>query len=271
MRNAIRVLLLALVTVSVSAGAEGQLGQLISPGPLAKAHAELEGAQNCGKCHEQGRRVSAVRCLACHKAVAARIAQKKGVHRNVSNDCVACHVEHAGRDAELRPFDRKHFDHAAETGFPLDGRHAPLACEQCHKTRSFLGLSAQCASCHKDVHNGRLGSDCARCHSTATAFREAVRQFDHSRTAFPMEGAHRTVACEKCHAAARYAGVRHDSCADCHRNPHKTALGGDCRSCHTPASWKVASFDHARTGRSSADTKPRRAAAVTSSRPPRCA
>ena len=72
--------------------------------------------------------------------MAERIRLKKGVHRDVTGDCASCHVEHAGVDAELRPFDPKSFDHATETGFPLDGRHAAVAkdCAKCHKTRSFL-------------------------------------------------------------------------------------------------------------------------------------
>ena len=243
-----RLLVFALLTTMLAPPAAAQLGQLLSPGPLARAHADLEGADNCVKCHEQGRRVSAARCLACHKPVAERIARKRGVHRDVVDDCVACHVEHAGRDAELRPFDVRTFDHRAETGFSLDGRHAALKCAQCHVTRSYLALRAECGSCHKDPHNGRLGSDCARCHPTSTSFKEASRAFDHSKAAFPLEGAHRNVPCAKCHPQGQYKGVRHASCTDCHKSPHKSNVGDDCRSCHTAASWKVASFDHAKTG-----------------------
>jgi len=243
-----RFLTIALVLALVPVTCAAQLGNLISPGPLAKAHAKLEGAANCVRCHEQGRKVSPARCLACHKPIAERIAKKKGVHRNAGADCVACHVEHAGRDAELRPFDPKKFDHRAETGFALDGRHGRLACAQCHKTRSYLGLTASCASCHQDPHAGRLGTDCARCHPVSAPFRQAAQQFDHSRTAFPLDGAHRNVPCAKCHAGGRYAGTPHASCADCHKSPHRSEIGTDCQSCHTPANWKVAKFDHARTG-----------------------
>ena len=55
----------------------GQLGSLLSPGPLARAHQTVEGAQ-CQQCHEAGRKVSAVRCLNCHRPVAERMAAKKG-------------------------------------------------------------------------------------------------------------------------------------------------------------------------------------------------
>ncbi|HEX7829574.1 MAG TPA: hypothetical protein VF787_07950 [Thermoanaerobaculia bacterium] len=243
-----RCLVIAFLAALIPLRGAAQIGKLLSPGPLAKAHAALEGAANCAKCHEQGKRVSPARCLACHKPIARRIAQKKGVHRNAGNDCVACHVEHAGRDAELRPFDPRKFDHRAETGFALNGRHAVIACSQCHRTRSYLGLTANCTSCHKDPHNGRLGSDCLRCHPVTRPFLTAARQFDHDKTTFPLEGAHRNAPCVKCHADGQYAGIRHGTCADCHRNPHQSKVGSDCRSCHTPTAWTVARFDHARTG-----------------------
>ena len=117
--------------------AQAQLGALVSPGRLSKAHASLEGITSCLSCHTAGQGVSATKCLTCHKPVADRIAQKRGVHRGVTNDCVKCHVEHAGVDAELRPFDQRAFNHVTDTRFPLDGLHAPVAatCAACHKTR----------------------------------------------------------------------------------------------------------------------------------------
>jgi hypothetical protein len=57
------------------------------------------------------------------------------VHRAVTDDCVSCHPEHAGRDAKIRHFDKASFNHAEETGFAFDGKHAALAkeCAKCHK------------------------------------------------------------------------------------------------------------------------------------------
>ena len=111
--------LLAFLTYAVPASA--QLGKLVTPGPLAKAHASLEGADKCQKCHAPGRKVMAPLCLECHKAVAERIRLKQGVHRDVTDSCTKCHVEHAGLDAELRPFDTDKFDHAKVTGFASRG------------------------------------------------------------------------------------------------------------------------------------------------------
>ena len=230
---------------------DGQdLGNLLSPGKLSKAHSQLEGIDNCQKCHEPGRRVTAEKCLACHKPVAERIAAKKGVHRDVKGDCVSCHVEHAGVNAELRPFDPKKFDHLKETGFALDGRHAPLAgkCESCHKGRSFLAVQPACASCHADVHKGRLGPDCASCHTTAAAFKDAAKTFDHSKAAFPLTGAHATVQCASCHKTPDYRVAKFGACNDCHKDPHEKPLGV-CASCHTTDSFKSSRrIDHEKTG-----------------------
>ena len=102
-------------------------------------------------------------------------------------ECAGCHVEHAGLDGDLRHFEPKGFDHKGETGFALDGLHAPLECKACHKTRSYLGLSAACASCHKDVHNGALGATCQTCHPTSVAFKDTRKGFDHMQDEVPAD------------------------------------------------------------------------------------
>ena len=227
-----------------------QLGALVSPGKLSKAHAALEGITSCLSCHTAGKGVSASKCLTCHKPIAERMAQKKGVHRNVTTDCVSCHVEHAGVDAELRPFDTRTFNHATQTGFPLDGLHAPLAstCASCHKTRSFLTARSDCASCHADVHKGALGPRCVTCHTATVKFVDSRRFFDHRRTEFPLTGAHTSVACASCHRDTKtYKGVQFSSCASCHSDPHQPRFPASCSSCHTTQVWRTTKVDHSRT------------------------
>jgi hypothetical protein len=248
--RASRVLLVALVVWLAGAGeARAQLGALMSPGPLARAHSSLEGLVNCQKCHEPGRRVTAERCLTCHKPIADRIARRTGVHRNVTDDCVSCHIDHAGADGELRPFDTRSFNHAAETGFPLDGKHAGahVSCTSCHKTRSFLTANPSCQTCHIDTHKGSLGAACARCHSDREAFAAATVHFDHTITAFALTGAHRSVACTACHKNAGYRIARFDSCATCHATPHAPNVSPTCTTCHTSNNWVSKTFNHDRT------------------------
>jgi len=204
---------------------------------------------NCVKCHEQGRKVTARKCLACHAPIADRIARNAGVHRNTGGDCVPCHADHAGVDGQMRRFDQKGFDHAVNTSFPLDGKHEPLAlqCAACHKARSFLTASTACVSCHADVHKGSLGSNCQTCHSVRAVFKAASAQFDHEKAAFRLVGAHATVACARCHTAGTYRGIKFALCTDCHKDPHRPVFDTTCTSCHTNDSWRTTTVNHTRT------------------------
>jgi hypothetical protein len=245
-----RRVLLVSVALGVVATAEArQLGNLLAPGPLSKAHATLSGAENCRKCHEPASKSMVTLCLSCHKPVAERIARNAGVHRDVKQSCGPCHKEHRGAAADLLGLDQKTFDHAAETGFALTGLHAPLAreCAKCHKTRSYLGLSTTCSTCHQDPHKPTLGADCAKCHTVSVAFKQTRAQFDHSKTAFPLAGSHLRVDCAKCHVNKVYKGLKFALCADCHKSPHRQAFADPCATCHTPETWKTRKFDHART------------------------
>lgn len=239
--------LLAVLLVCATHASAGQLGSMLSPGPLAKAHAQLDGAQ-CQQCHEAGRKVSPPRCLSCHKPVADRIAAKKGVHR-AATDCVQCHKEHAGVNGDLRHIDTRTFNHAVEAGYPIDGQHAKVAanCAACHKRRSFLEARTTCVSCHADPHKSALGAECTKCHSTAVAFTAARTQFDHSTARFALTGAHRKVTCEQCHKNAVYKGLQFGGCTACHKEPHENRFSATCTTCHTTDTWKTQNVQHART------------------------
>lgn len=247
--NMVAPLLALGILLATADGASAQLSALVSPGRLNKAHAQLEGVSNCLQCHSKGQQVAADKCLGCHKPIAARIAAKKGIHRGVTTDCITCHVEHAGVDADLRPFDQKAFDHGRDAGYVLDGLHAPLAatCNSCHKGRSFLLPQSTCASCHADPHKPSLGSTCSKCHSTSARFTAAAKTFNHATTRFPLTGAHTAASCESCHRQKQYKGLAFASCANCHTDPHKSKLGPTCESCHNDRSWRTTKVEHART------------------------
>jgi len=93
---------------------------------------------------------------------------------------------------------------------------------------------------------------CQACHSEA-AWRPASG-IDHSRTRFPLTGAHGGVPCGRCHVGGRYAGTPTD-CYSCHEANYRGApnhqagnFPHECQSCHSTTAWKPASFDHNRTG-----------------------
>jgi hypothetical protein len=74
----------------------------ISPGPLARAHAKLEGSSQCLACHDPSQGVAAAKCLACHEPLQKRIAAGKGLHARPDHaDCKRCHVDHQGAEFEL--------------------------------------------------------------------------------------------------------------------------------------------------------------------------
>ncbi|MDQ7007436.1 MAG: cytochrome c3 family protein [Acidobacteriota bacterium] len=170
----------------------------------------------------------------------------------LGGDCLECHGQQAWKPASA-------FDHAT-TAFALKGRHGKLACNDCHLAdKGPVKLNAagqrvplykplphdECSDCHRDVHEGRLGADCSRCHVEEGFRRVDRRLFDHSRTRYPLEGAHLEVSCETCHDRQKAWGPRPSfaSCSDCHRDPHNglaTIRGAraDCSLCHSVRAFK---------------------------------
>jgi len=64
----VRILVVVAFALAVSRPVSAQL---LSPGPLSQAHANIDGDNDCGKCHESGKQVVARLCLDCHKDLKA--------------------------------------------------------------------------------------------------------------------------------------------------------------------------------------------------------
>lgn len=242
--------LAGLVAVAVLALAAPAHAQLFSPGALNKAHADLEGDDNCSQCHSSGRKLDDGKCLACHEDLGKRIRAGQGLHGRAYRNqaCAKCHVEHIGRNSRLVRWpggDRTKLDHSL-TGWPLDGEHRAVGCDKCHTKRNqrgastYLGLSTTCKSCHEDPHKDRFGSTCQECHSTQGWKRVDLDKFNHDRTRYPLKGKHRSVECKQCHGEpARYQGLKFDTCDGCHKDPHEGRFRPKaCTSCHTVQDWK---------------------------------
>ncbi len=252
----------------------------ISPGRLSGTHREWDAPAKCASCHEFGAVTSGLRCLECHAEIRRRVTTGSGFHAKAyktaagETDCARCHKEHKGQAFALVSLDRTSFDHRAQTGFALEGKHRAQKCEKCHTAknisvssrpeiklkdinRSFLGLRRECVSCHEDRHRAQLGVDCARCHTPA-AWKPAPG-FDHSRAAFVLTGLHQTTPCAKCHQprpgseTIQFKGLAFGNCQSCHTDPHRGAFQevkfrGTCEHCHNTKGWKNnrpgADFDH---------------------------
>jgi mono/diheme cytochrome c family protein len=276
-----RFAVLSALTCAAAAWPATRASAQISPGPLARAHQELEGPRNCLSCHAGGRSALSANCLACHKDVGWLIERKRGLHATVTEtSCASCHPDHAGASFDLIKWpdgDAQRFDHA-RAGWALRDKHATTKCDACHATRyrlspaaalaarktgaGWTGLEQACASCHADPHRGVLGRQCEKCHGAARW--NATPGFDHARTRYALTGKHVTTKCADCHldprlglaadAAGRpiprYRPLAFGECSDCHKDPHTGALGPRCASCHETQSFKVintARFDHERT------------------------
>lgn len=243
----------------------------ISPGSLAAVHTQLEGMSNCTKCHELGDKVTNAKCLACHTELKARIDLNKGFHTTAEvkgKSCAVCHSDHHGLNFQILRFDKDKFNHNL-TGFILTGAHAKKTCKDCHKAEfiasktikakkfTYLGLKTECLGCHVDYHQGTLSATCTNCH-LPDAFKPQTK-FSHASTHFPLEGAHQSVLCVKCHPLTtknglkfqEFAGIKFANCTNCHPDPHQNKFGQNCTECHTEISFHaikgMTNFDHDKT------------------------
>jgi hypothetical protein len=93
---------------------------------------------------------------------------------------------------------------------------------------------------------------CEACHNTASWTQ--VTGFDHSKTKFPLLGAHRAVACGACHKSLsgtkeiQFKGTT-QKCEQCHLDPHggqfvSKAGRNACSDCHNAQRWVPSPFDH---------------------------
>ena len=273
---------LAVVALLVATSSTLVAQGIASPGPLAAAHAKLDNLARCLDCHDAGRELSGRKCLACHASLAARIRADSGYHAVATQHgaalaCRTCHSEHNGRPFRLVKWEggaKENFDHH-KTGWALEGAHARLRCEACHRAapgggkrrprrqrpsrwrRTYLGLGTACAACHLDEHRGRVSRVCQDCHDEDN-WKPAPR-FDHARTRFALTGLHANLRCAQCHATRTQTATGPDGttdatfvdfhaskpawengCIGCHPSPHKSGERvGACEKCHSTAGWFV--------------------------------
>jgi hypothetical protein len=160
---------------------------------------------SCVQCHVDARGLADFQgvpqdCYSCHRT--------DDPHESrFGTDCSGCHTTDSWEGAT--------FDHN-RSNFPLTGAHLNVACEACHTTGQFAGLSPQCVSCHTDpeFHLGSFSTNCADCHST-TAWLPASFNLSHPEPSVDEEGSganHGYTTCRTCHPST----VREYTCLACH-------------------------------------------------------
>lgn len=188
-------------------------------------------------------------CNVCHE----------DIHKDDTSDkCQSCHNTTDWKQV------RDTFDHD-QARYILTGAHRTTECEKCHPplpnaSKPVMQLTGlvfkNCIPCHEDVHKDEVSDDCKSCHNTVD-WKTAQDEFDHNRARFILTGAHKKVACEKCHDKTpeetekvwTLTGMAFDNCSRCHKDVHKGSYGNTCETCHTTVDWKqdLKPFDHNKT------------------------
>jgi len=190
-----------------------------------------------------------------HKRTTCRACHQQDIHRSLDRSCVACHRNddvHRGRYGKkcqdchnLDKWADDSFNHDKDTDYPLNGEHASVACEACHRGNVHQELNVECGACHQgdDAHRGEQGEKCDDCHDEKSWSHNVF--FNHDFSKFPLIGMHATTSCEECHLTPEYQKAPLD-CKSCHEKDdvHKDKLGSECQQCHTPNHWRSWIFDH---------------------------
>jgi len=118
--------------------------------------------------------------------------------------------------------------------YPLEGRHAELACSKCHPSNRYadvIGSPSACVNCHGTQHGNQ--TDCAKCH-TVQGFVPAKKVVHPVPP--PLAGEHAERPCSLCHPDLVFnAGTK--ACSSCHTAPHPAP--SNCLQCHTPTYWPI--------------------------------
>ena len=220
--------------------------------PLFGAHTTV----TCAQCHGDGvYKGKAITCISCHQAAFNGTANPKHASAGfLATNCTTCHTTNPGWAPAT-------WTHPTNL-FQFTGAHVALAadCAQCHADNVFKGKGTTCVTCHLAKYNATstpvhsssgFSTTCETCHTTST-WLGAV--FDHSKTLFPLTGAHIATACSGCHGDGVYKG-KAITCVSCHQtafnntaNPkHANAgfLATNCSTCHTTnLGWTPPTWTH---------------------------
>ena len=198
---------------------------MVGPGKLIPGHKQLE--TDCFACHASFGGAASERCVTCHKPAEIGRLTSAGLpvtkpltstpfhQKLVSQDCVACHSDHAG---VKRYRVQGRFDHGMLQKATRD------QCQDCHK--------APVDSLHKQI-----SGNCGQCHSQQ---KWVPATFDHNKY-FVLDRDHDT-RCATCHVRNDYSRY---TCYGCHEHSPSNIRGehveegirdfDNCVECHRSA------------------------------------
>ena len=204
-----------------------------------------------------------VDCKSCHTSLIFSQAQSNcsSCHADMHNqtvglDCARCHDDNSWLVQNITEIHQ-------QNGFPLQGVHALVSCNECHQNSELMRFDPvgnECIVCHisdyeattKPNHQkAGYSKDCAECHNI-NSFEWASSGFNHDF--FPLTGGHEIAECASCHQGDDYSDISAE-CLSCHQNDFNnttnpnhqaTGFGTTCTECHTTdKGWSPAEFkDH---------------------------
>ncbi|MFN7996250.1 MAG: hypothetical protein U0Q18_21745 [Bryobacteraceae bacterium] len=215
---------------------------------LTGAHAGMA----CLRCHEGNRFAGTpADCFGCHATDFTKARNPNHVIAGFPQSCSFCHD---------RPGSRRVLIPRHVYAFSPDRRTRGGFQAQCHVGGSSPELLRRAGrhmpdgrTTNPNHRTSNFPTTCETCHTTSSWLNAT---FDHSKSRFPLTGAHVSVPCAQCHQNGVFTGTP-TACAGCHlpdfqktTNPNHVAAGfpQDCSVCHTTANWAGAKFDHASTG-----------------------
>ncbi len=224
---------------------------MLEPGELVEAHQRT--GNDCFSCHQPFGGLPNDKCIACHPLAEIGNDTLLSVRPTLfhealgATDCVDCHSDHMGRNADITMGGFEHTLVPASTladcnrchAKPADELHKELPdkCASCHDTQAWKPAREfdhsllteagkdDCASCHQrptDALHERMQGNCATCHSTE-GWEPAT--FDHGLL----------------------SNAERNDCATCHQAPGDDLHRGNkenCSSCHGTSAWSPSTFDH---------------------------
>ena len=222
--------------------------------PLTNGHA----LNDCAACHTNGLFENILSdCYSCHQSDFEASTNPSHISSNFSTNCLDCHTT----DPDWQP--AEYLEHDINL-FPIySGEHNGEweRCSECH-TESSNFSAFSCIDCHEhnlsdmaEEHQG-IGNyayssfACLACHPRGSS----GEVFDHSTTAFPLQGQHLNTTCLDCHTQG--FGNLSSACSDCHivnynqaQEPKHIEAGISllCEDCHDENAWNPSSFNHGLT------------------------
>lgn len=215
---------------------------------LEEAHLEIP----CSDCHpDQTFDDLPETCFGCHETQWNESAAPPHDDAEFGEECSDCHTSTAWTPSL--------WDHDTDSDYPLTGAHIEASCDLCHTTIPYSEQASECVDCHQTDYDESLEPNhitsgipttCDICHTTENWDSEEI---DHSKTDFPLVGAHLEVECMVCHEDGYELPTL---CEGCHlseyqststtNSPDHTQFGfsTDCLVCHAQTTWLPSRFDH---------------------------